>query len=116
VQQNQPKGCRLVKVRYVQPDGSSRTLELAVGTSVMQGAVAAGLRGIEAQCGGACACATCHIKIDPRWLAVVGPPNAVEAEMLDMALDADERSRLSCQIMVTPDLDGLAIELPSSQR
>jgi 2Fe-2S ferredoxin len=106
----------LVKVKYVQPDGSSRTLDLEVGTSVMQGAVAEGMRGIDAECGGACACATCHVKIDPRWLPIIGPPKKIEAEMLDMALGADERSRLSCQIVLTPELDGLVVDLPSSQR
>lgn len=105
----------LVKVTYVQPDRSSQTLELEVGTSVMQGAVAEGLKGIDAECGGACACATCHVRIDPRWLPIVGPPNKIEAEMLDMALGADERSRLSCQIVLTPELDGLVVNLPASQ-
>ena len=105
----------MVTVTYVQPDGSSRALELEVGTSVMQGAVAEGLKGIDAECGGACACATCHVWIHPRWLPVVGPPNKIEAEMLDMAAGADERSRLSCQIVLTTELDGLVVDLPASQ-
>lgn len=106
----------MVKVKYVQPDGSSQTLELAVGTSVMHGAVAEGMKGIDAECGGACACATCHVKVDPQWLPIVGPPNQIEAEMLEMVPDVDERSRLSCQILLTPELDGLVVNLPSAQR
>jgi 2Fe-2S ferredoxin len=106
----------LVEVRFVQPDGSSRTLDLEVGTSVMLGAVAQGMRGIDAECGGACSCATCHVKVDARWVSVVGPPNKLEAEMLEMAMGADERSRLSCQIVLTPELDGLVVDLPPSQR
>jgi 2Fe-2S ferredoxin len=82
----------------------------------MQGAVAEGLRGIDAECGGACACATCHVKIDAAWSARVGPPNAIEAEMLDGAFNVDASSRLSCQIQLTPDLDGLVVYLPSAQR
>jgi 2Fe-2S ferredoxin len=106
----------LVKVTYVQPDGNRRTLELEVGSSVMQGAVAEGLKGIDAECGGACACATCHVELDAAWSARVGPPNAMEAEMLDIAPNIDARSRLSCQIQLTPDLDGLVVYLPSEQR
>jgi len=106
----------LVKITYVQPDGDRRTLELEVGSSVMQGAVAEGLKGIDADCGGACACATCHVKIDAAWSARVGPPNAIEAEMLDGALNVDTSSRLSCQIQLTHDLDGLVVYLPSPQR
>jgi 2Fe-2S ferredoxin len=106
----------LVKVTYVQPDGERRTLELEVGSSVMQGAIAEGLNGIDADCGGACACATCHVKVDAAWSALVGPPNAIEAEMLDTATNVDERSRLSCQIQLTPELDGLVVCLPSAQR
>lgn len=81
----------------------------------MQGAVAEGLKGIDAECGGACACATCHVRIGRRWLPIVGPPNKIEAEMLDIAVGADERSRLSCQIVLTPELDGLVVDLPASQ-
>lgn len=106
----------MVKVTYVQPDGDRRTLELEVGSSVMRGAVAEGLRGIDADCGGACACATCHVKIDAAWSPRVGPPNAIEAEMLDSAPNVDTWSRLSCQIQLTPDLDGLVVYLPSPQR
>jgi 2Fe-2S ferredoxin len=106
----------LVKVTYIQPDGERRTLELAVGTSVMQGAVADGLSGIDADCGGACSCATCHVKIDPEWSALAGPPNEVEAEMLDSAPNVDALSRLSCQIKLTTELDGLVVHVPATQR
>lgn len=106
----------MVKVTYVQPDGDRRTLELAVGISVMQGAIAEGLPGIDADCGGACACATCHVKIDAEWSALAGPPNAIEAEMLDSAPNVDTRSRLSCQIKLTTELDGLVVHVPASQR
>jgi 2Fe-2S ferredoxin len=106
----------MVKVTYVQPNGISQTLELKIGDSVMQGAVQEGVNGIDAECGGACACATCHVKIDPSWVAIVGPPSKLEAEMLDMSPEVDERSRLSCQIQLTAELDGLVVNLPSTQR
>ena len=81
----------------------------------MQGAVNDGVPGIDATCGGACACATCHVFIDPDWLAAVGTPNEQEAEMLDFADDRRANSRLSCQIMVGEALDGLVVRLPASQ-
>jgi 2Fe-2S ferredoxin len=82
----------------------------------MRGAVAEGLKGIDAECGGALACATCHVKVDAAWTARVGPPNAIEAEMLDSATNVDALSRLSCQIELTADLDGLVVYVPSAQR
>jgi 2Fe-2S ferredoxin len=105
----------MVRVTYVQPDGRSEAFELEAGLSVMQGATRNGVAGIDADCGGACSCATCHVKIDPNWAGLVGPPNDIEAEMLDSASDVDETSRLSCQIKLTQELDGLIVFVPAQQ-
>jgi len=104
------------KISYVQPDGTTQVLDVAVGMSVMQGAKENGVEGIEADCGGVCACATCHVYVDPNWMAVVGKPGGDEIEMLDCATDPRENSRLSCQIAVTQELDGLVVNLPATQR
>ena len=106
----------MVKVTYVQPDGSQRTLDIPPGLSVMEGAVKKNLPGIDADCGGACSCATCHVKVDPSWTAVVGPAGVLEEEMLDMAPDVEPHSRLSCQIKLTTAMDGLVVAIPSSHR
>jgi 2Fe-2S ferredoxin len=106
----------MAKITYIQPDGTSETLDVPIGSSVMEGAVKNGVAGIEADCGGACACATCHVKVSPEWTAIVGPPGEIEADMLDGAVDVDERSRLSCQIELTAELDGLVVEVAATQR
>lgn len=102
----------MVKVTYILQSGEARSFDLAEGSSVIEGAVKNNLSGIDADCGGACSCATCHVKVDAQWQAIVGGPNQIESEMLDMATDADESSRLSCQIKLSSALDGLVVRIP----
>lgn len=88
---------------------------MASGLSVMQGAVANGVRGIIGECGGACSCATCHVYVDPAWLNRVGERNAAEKALLEEVIDGQPNSRLSCQIKVTEDIEGLIVRLPARQ-
>ncbi|WP_409020592.1 2Fe-2S iron-sulfur cluster-binding protein [Brevundimonas vesicularis] len=103
------------KITYVSPDGTQHLVETPVGASLMEGAVRNNIPGIDADCGGACACATCHVYVDLDWAEKTGQASAMEASMLDFAVDADQRSRLSCQIKITDDLEGLIVHLPVSQ-
>jgi 2Fe-2S ferredoxin len=103
------------KVTYIQHDGTSHVLELPEGGSVMQGAVDSRIPGIDADCGGQCACATCHVFVDEAWLAMLPPMNEQEASMLGFAAETLPNSRLSCQIPVTAALDGLVVRLPEAQ-
>lgn len=103
-------------VTYIESDGRRHGVDVPVGDSLMEGAIRNGVPGIEADCGGALACATCHVYVPPKWAAETGAPTEDERDMLECANDVDARSRLSCQIVVTPALDGIEIELPASQR
>jgi 2Fe-2S ferredoxin len=104
------------RVTYIEHDGRARTLELVAGTSVMRGAMDAGLEGIEAQCGGNCSCATCHCYVQQPWLDKLKPPSDDERLMLgNVAAERRPNSRLSCQLMVEPALDGLTVEFPDRQ-
>ena len=103
------------KITFIQPDGTEQTVEIAVGWSVMEGAVRSLVPGIDADCGGACACATCHVFVDQAWLAKLPKKEDMEVTMLDFAPDVEANSRLSCQIKVTPELDGLVVRMPKSQ-
>ena len=105
----------MAKVTFVHPDGTRQTIEIQEGMSVMEGAVRNNLRGIDADCGGACACATCHVYVDEAWVSKIPAVEDIEASMLDFAIDPEKTSRLSCQIKITPALDGLVIRLPKSQ-
>ena len=105
----------MAKITYIAHDGSSRTLEIKTGLSVMEGAVKNNVPGIDADCGGACACATCHVYVDEAWTDKVGPPSAMEESMLDFAEGVQPNSRLSCQIKVSDALDGLTVTTPESQ-
>ena len=105
----------MVKVTFVEPDGSERTLDGDQGFSVMELAVRNGVAGIAADCGGACACATCHVYVDPAWLDAVGAPGDMEKDMLEFASVPRENSRLSCQIRLTAALDGLKVTVSDSQ-
>ena len=105
----------MVKITYVEPDGSEQTLEGDEGFSVMELAVRNGVVGIEADCGGACACATCHVYVDADWFERTGAPQDMEQEMLEFAVDPRPTSRLSCQIRLTAALDGLRVSVPDSQ-
>jgi 2Fe-2S ferredoxin len=101
---------------YIAADGTVRRLEVPDGTSVMQAAIANGVSGIVAECGGSQMCATCHVYVDEEWVAKLAPMQATEDAMLDTA--ASERkpnSRLSCQLVMSPELDGLVVHLPERQ-
>ena len=102
-------------VTYVDPDGTERSLVGDTGMSVMEIAVRNGVNGIEADCGGACACATCHIYVDDDWMDTVGAAEGDEAEMLEFAVEPRPSSRLACQIRLSDALDGLRVTLPLSQ-
>jgi 2Fe-2S ferredoxin len=105
----------MVKIIYVEADGTERAVDVAVGHSVMEGAVSNGVRGIVAECGGACSCATCHAYIDVSWLEKTGLAEGDEADMLEFAHEPKPTSRLTCQIEVTSELEGLRIEIPDEQ-
>ncbi len=105
----------MAKITFIQPDGSRQEVAAAPGLTVMEAAKKALVSGIEAECGGACACATCHVYIDANWRERVGKPAAMEEDMLDFAFDVRDESRLSCQIKVTEALDGLVVSVPSKQ-
>ena len=102
-------------VVYVLKDGSERRVDVPEGTSVMLGAIQNNVPGIEAECGGCCSCATCHVYVDPAWLDKTGDKSAMEESMLDFAENVEPNSRLSCQIKVSDALDGLVVRLPESQ-
>lgn len=105
----------MVTLRFTLADGSTQELDGAEGTSVMEAAVANNLPGINADCGGACACATCHVYVDPEWTPLLPPKGEQEEKMLEFAIGVDERSRLSCQLCISADLNGLSVEVPESQ-
>jgi 2Fe-2S ferredoxin len=96
-------------------DGTRYDLDAESGSTVMENAVRNSVPGIEAECGGACACATCHVYVDDEWVERAGPPAAMEEDMLDFAFDVRPSSRLSCQIKLTPTLDGLVVHVPERQ-
>ncbi|MBV9079183.1 MAG: 2Fe-2S iron-sulfur cluster binding domain-containing protein [Methylobacteriaceae bacterium] len=103
------------KITFIDAGGTSRSVEAPVGWTVMESAVKNNVPGIEAECGGACACATCHVYVDEAWTAAVGAPQPMESDMLDFASDVRPNSRLSCQIKVKPELDGLVVTTPERQ-
>lgn len=103
-------------ITYVEFDGTEHMVHVAEGCSVMEGAVNNGIPGIDAECGGACVCATCQVYVDDAWLDRIGSASEMEAEMLEFADHAKANSRLSCQIEVNEALDGLVVRLPESQR
>jgi 2Fe-2S ferredoxin len=103
------------KITYIQFDGAEQTVEVRKGLSVMEGAIKNNVPGIDADCGGACACATCHVYVDEAWREKTGTASAMEESMLDFAQNVAPNSRLSCQIRVTDDLDGLIVRLPEEQ-
>lgn len=105
------------KVTYIEHNGRAHTVEVPLGTSVMKGAVDNAVPGIDADCGGQCACATCHVYVEPQWEAKVGKPDAatLEPSMLEFAAVTKPNSRLSCQIKMRSDLDGLVVRLPEGQ-
>ncbi|UWQ93575.1 2Fe-2S iron-sulfur cluster-binding protein (plasmid) [Aliisedimentitalea scapharcae] len=106
----------MAQITYVEHDGTKHVVEVAAGLTVMEGARDHNLPGIEADCGGACACSTCHVYVDPDWAARIPGMDDMERDMLDFAWEPDPvRSRLTCQIKVTDDLNGLVVHLPEKQ-
>ena len=103
------------KIKYIEHNGKEHDVEVAAGLSVMEGAVKNLIPGIDADCGGACACATCHVYVDQAWLGKLAPKSDMEETMLDFAQELETNSRLSCQIKVTPELDGFVVRMPKSQ-
>lgn len=106
----------MAKITYIEHNGTEHVVEVKAGLTVMEGARDNGVPGIEADCGGACACSTCHVYVAPEWLDRVPAKDAMEEDMLDFAYEPDpKRSRLTCQIKVTEDLDGLVVNMPEKQ-
>jgi 2Fe-2S ferredoxin len=103
------------KVTYIEFNGAEHVVDVKPGLTVMEGAVKNNVPGIDADCGGACACATCHVYVDEAWMDKAGQKNAMEESMLDFAEEVKPNSRLSCQIKVTDELDGLVVRMPESQ-
>jgi 2Fe-2S ferredoxin len=103
------------KIKYIEHNGKEHVVEVPVGWSVMEGAVKNLIPGIDADCGGACACATCHVHVDPGWAGKIPPKQDMEETMLDFAQELTDTSRLSCQIKVVPELDGFVVRMPKSQ-
>ena len=103
------------KITYIEHSGKSHAVEVPNELSVMEGAVQNNIPGITADCGGACACATCHVYVDEKWFDKLKKKDEAEQDMLDMAFEPNKFSRLSCQISVSDELDGLAVKIPSKQ-
>ena len=105
----------MTKLTIVAFGGTPQELDVSNGSTVMENAVRNSIPGIDAECGGACACATCHVYVDDAWSERVGGPEPMEEDMLDFAFDVRPTSRLSCQIKMSDDLDGLVVHVPERQ-
>ena len=105
----------MAKITYIEFDGTEHQAEVPAGQSVKDGAINNLIPGILAECGGCCACATCHVYVEEAWRERVGAPDELEAELLEFANEPKDNSRLSCQIEVSDGLDGLIVRLPESQ-
>ena len=103
------------KITYIEDNGKSHTLDVENGLTVMEGAIQNNIPGIDADCGGSCACATCHVYVDEKWFDKIPKKEKAEEDMLDMASEPNKFSRLTCQITVTDDLDGLVVKMPLKQ-
>ena len=103
------------KITYIEHNGKSHQIEVSNGLSIMEGAVQNNVPGIDADCGGSCACATCHVYVDEKWFNKLKKKEDTEEDMLDMANEPNKFSRLACQITVTDDLNGLVVKMPSKQ-
>ena len=103
------------KITYIEHNGKSHTLDVENGLTVMEGAIQNNIPGIDADCGGACACATCHVYVDEKWFDKIEKKQSAEQDMLDLAFEPNSFSRLACQISVTDELDGLVVKMPSKQ-
>ena len=105
----------MATITYIEFTGKEHVLEPAAGTSIMQGAVDNSVQGIAADCGGACSCATCHVYVDPAWLNKLSDKSEMEEILLEEVCEPQANSRLSCQLKVSDELDGLIVRLPESQ-
>jgi len=105
----------LVQVTYIEDNGTRHTIEVREGQSLMDAATKNRIPGIDGDCGGACACATCHVYVAPEWFERLAPMKELESKMLKFASMPKENSRLSCQIVAAPALDGLTVTIPKSQ-
>ena len=105
----------MTKIKYIEFNGVAHEFDIAPGLSVMQGAVNNSVQGIIGDCGGACSCATCHVYVDPAWVNLVGEKSEPEMALLEEVCDGKPNSRLSCQIKVTEELDGLVVRMPVKQ-
>ena len=103
------------RITYIEHNGTQHTVDVAAGLTVMEGAVNNNIPGIDADCGGACACSTCHVYVDAAWVGKLPAREDMEEDMLDFAYEPNERSRLTCQIKVTPELEGLVVQMPEKQ-
>ena len=103
------------KITYRDKDGNSKTIEIENGLSVMEGAIQNDIPGIDADCGGAMACATCHVYVEEKWLNKLSKAEDAEVDMIDMAYEPKKNSRLSCQIIVSDELNGLEVTTPEKQ-
>ena len=103
------------KITYIDSSGNSKTIDVENGLSVMEGAVQNNIPGIDADCGGGMACATCHVYVKEEWLNKLDKPEDAEQDIIDMAFEPKKNSRLSCQLIVSDKLDGLIVTTPSKQ-
>ena len=103
------------KITYIEHGGKNHTIEVANGLTVMEGAVQNNIPGIDADCGGSMACATCHVYVKEKWFSKLPKKEDGEEDMLDMAFEPKKNSRLSCQIIISDELDGLTVNIPSKQ-
>jgi len=105
----------MAKITFIEYSGATHEVDAKIGLSVMEAAVKNNVPGVDADCGGTCSCATCHVYVAEPWLDRAGMPSALEASMLEFAENIQSNSRLSCQIVVSDALDGLIVRLPQSQ-
>ena len=105
----------MAKITYIEHNGKSHTVDVSNGLSVMEGAVQNNIPGIDADCGGSMACATCHVYVEEKWLNKIQKAEEAEEDMIDMAFEPKKNSRLSCQLIVSEELDGLIVTTPSKQ-
>ena len=105
----------MVQITYVEHDGTEHMVDTEPGVSLMQAAIDNLVPGIDADCGGECSCATCHVMVEESWVEKVGAPGDMEESMLDLNPERQENSRLSCQVMLSEELDGLSVTMPEFQ-
>ena len=105
----------MTKITYQDNQGNSKTIDVENGLTVMEGAIQNEIPGIDADCGGSMACATCHVYVEEKWLNKISKAEEAEIDMIDMAYEPKKNSRLSCQLIVTDELDGLIVTTPAQQ-